>query len=355
MNDLLELELDGMEFATYPTFERFDIFVDDLNHLYEYVTEDEFILEAMQDRKKSIVQKITSVNGPLKATRDTTNDVKQVYGDLTDAGGTFIKSIWDFTMKAISLAVKVLRYIITNISKIPNGIIDLAKTFASIPSEIRRKIRGDIYLYITVEDLTNLHKVIIPQIDKFVSNAYELSRGTVWGTFFHRRAISEKGIGKIIFTENDMKYYGNMKSTYDRLKMIDFSKTLVKISDERVINIYFGNEKSIKYKNADRGMVEQSYYDALAEVFNIFREQEGYMKDIATDFDQKLDLSKMNQNFQKSDESTRKNIIEAITMNAKIINIIGNLTQCTIKDMNTLRDVAKKLLKATKVKRVKTP
>ena len=63
----------------------------------------------------------------------------------------------------------------------------------------------------------------------------------------------------------------------------------------------------------------------------------------------------MNQSLSKASESTKNTIIDAIRMNAKMINIIGNLMQYTIHDMNTLKGVAKKLLNAAKVKRVKTP
>lgn len=353
-DSLLSMELTGVEFSTYPTFEHFDVFQNNLMELQEYISE-EFILEAMQDSKKTTWQKIKSINGPLKSTRDTTRDVVDSYDTLTDAGGTFLKSVWDLVVKAMNLSVRIARFILTNLSKIPKAIISVGKSFTEIPSEIKRKVRGDIKLYITVEDLNNLHKIVIPQIDIFLKNAYEMSRGDVWGTFFRRRAIGDGMITKLIFTENDMKYYRKMKNSYNRIKLIDFSKTLVKISDQNVIDIYFGDAESVQFNSADRGKVKSSYYDALVEVFTIFRDQQEYIKYLAQDFDMKTDASKMNQNFNKINESTRKTVIDAIQMNAKMINIIGNLLQYTITDMHTLKGVANKLLKAADVKRVKTP
>lgn len=353
-DDILSMDLEGLEFSTYPTFEHFEEFQNDLSLLYEYTSEDLF-LEAMVDHKKNIRDRLNSIHGPFKATRDTTKDVIDSYSTITDAGGTFLKSVWDMVMKAMNLAVRVALYVLNNIAKLPGAIMSIGKTFAEIPSEVRRKIRGDIKLYITVSDLNNLHKLIIPKIDEFLANAYEMSQGKVWGTFFHRRAMGDGIISQFIFTENDMKYYSNMKSAYERIKLISFSKTLVRMSDQNVIDIYFGDASSVKYKNADKGVVESSYYDALVEVFTIFADQKKYIEMIAKDFDVKLDASKMNQDFAKIDKSTQENVINAIQMNAKIVNIIGNLTQYTIHDMKMLKGVANKLLKAAKVKRVKTP
>jgi len=354
MNDLLSLNLEGLEFATYPTFEYLEEVSVDIQQLHECFNV-ELILEKMQDANKSTIDKVKSINGPLKATRDTTKDVVKSYNTLTDTGGTLLKSVWDLVTKAMQLAVKVARFILLNLSKIPKAILDVGKTFLSIPPEIKAKVRGDIKLYITVEDLNNLHKIIIPQIDTFLKNAHEMSKGDAWGTFWRRRAKGTTGIAQFIFTENDIAYYKKMKAAYTRVQKIDFNKSLVKIADQNIIDIYFGDAKSIKYKNADRGIVESNYYDALVEVFNIIQSQSEYINTISKDFDTKMDLSTMNQSLSKASESTKNTIIDAIRMNAKMINIIGNLMQYTIHDMNTLKGVAKKLLNAAKVKRVKTP
>lgn len=351
-DDILSLDLKEISFLTYPTFENFDVFNEDLNSLYEYV-DAELVLERMEDSKQTLAGKIRSIEGPLKSTRDTTKDVVKAYGTVTDAGGTFLKSVWDLVMKAVHLAAKVIKYVLGNLAKVPKAIADVAKAFVNIPSEIKRKVRGDIHLYITVDDLNNLHKIIIPQIDSFLENSYEMSKGDAWGTFFHRRGIGEGTITKFILTENDMKYYKKMRAAYNRIQMINFSKSLVKISDQNVIDIYFSDAKSITYKNADRGDVQSTYYDALIEVFEIFRYQKDYMTGLSQDFNQKLDITKMNQTFQKVSESTQRNIADAIQMNAKIINIIGNLMRYTISDMDTLRGVANKLLKEAKVTRAK--
>ena len=334
----------------FPTFSGMEGFSFTLDRLNECISE-EFIFEAMQDNKKSLSERL-SPSAPLKKTRDSTKRLGKAFGDLTTAGGTVYKTIWDVIMNVIALATKVIKYIAAQIAKVPNAIIDTAKTVLGIPVEIRSKVRGDIKLNITIGDLSAVNTTLIPALDEFIIAAENMSRGDVWGSMFNRRRNGNEGIVNFIFGENDMKYYKDMKKQYERFKLIRFSKSKVVFSDPNIVNIYFGGEKAIEYKDHSGKVVKGNYYDALANIFRDFIDHKTYLSKVQRDFDQKLDRSQMNESFAKLSEDKRNIIAESIQMMAKVINIIGNLMKYAMEDMNTIRHAADQILKASKMKKV---
>jgi hypothetical protein len=351
MDEILDLNIltEGINYD--PDIKEFKEFCNDLNILGSIVNP-ELYIEAMVDNNKSWLGAI-SIKKPLKNTRETTKDIKKAYGDLTDGGGTLIRSIWDMSMKGIQFTSRILKFVLLNLAKIPKMIVGVAQTIGKIPQNVKNKIRGNVQLYITVNDVDNLYKKLIPTIDSFLRIASDMSKGDMWGTFFNRRAAGEGIPSKYIMTENDMAYYRKMKSVYGKLKLIDFKETVVKFESQNVIDIYFGGLKSIKYTDANNKTNQSNYYDALVHIFNDVREQEDFLKRVQTDMGQKFDKSQMNQSFGRLSEPAQKIVGESIQMISKVINIIGNLIRYVTIDIKTLRNSASKILKKNDVARVK--
>jgi hypothetical protein len=117
--------------------------------------------------------------------------------------------------------------------------------------------------------------------------------------------------------------------------------------------MYFGGTKSVKYKDANKQIVESTYYDALVQIFEDVREQDEFLKKVQTDISQKFDRAQLNQSFAKLSDDNKKLVTESIQMIAKVINIIGNLVRYVILDIKTLRGSADKILKKANITKVK--
>lgn len=351
MDDLLSLDILSENIDYNLHTQEFKEFCSNLNSL-GVITNPRLYIESMEDHNKSFIAKMKDKK-ILSNARKTTGDVKKAYDNVTDGGGSLIRAVWDMSMKGIQLASKILKFILINLAKIPKMIVSIVKTIGRIPQNVRNKIRGNISLYITVNDVNSLYKTLIPVIDTFLDNADEVCKGTMWGTFFNRRPAGSKIPSKYILTENDMAYHKKMKSAYEKLKLIEFKETIVKLEDPNVVNIYFGGTKSIKYKNASGNVVESTYYDALAAVLNEFQEQSEFLKSVQTDIGEKFDKSQMNQAFARLDTSAQQTVGDTIQMISKVINIIGNLLRYTIIDMKTIRNSADKILSKENITKVK--
>lgn len=353
MNVELELDIlsERMEDDININGAEFKEFCNNVNML-DFIVTPELYIEALVDNNKSFMDKIP-LKKPLKDTRKTTRDLTRAYGDVTDGSATLIKSTWNMSMKALNLATKISTYILSNLAKIPNMIVATAETIHRIPVHVRNKIRGNINLYITINDINNLNKQLIPLIDTFLEAAQNMSKGDMWGTFFRRRPIGEGSISKHVLTENDMAYNKKMKSTYEKLKLINFKESVVKFEHQNVVDTYFGDTKSIKYKNSSGETVTSNYYDALINIFDDFQGQREFLEKVKKDMGIKMDKSQMNSSFARLDEKSQKVISESITMISKVITIIGNFIKCVMMDFKTINKSINKILSKHDVKLTK--
>lgn len=351
MDGILDLGILNETISYDPDIKEFKEFCSDLNILGDIVNP-ELYIEAMVDNNKSWTDKF-SVEKPFKNTRKTTNDIKKAYGDVTDGGGTLVRSVWDMSMKAIQLTSRIAKFILLNLAKVPKMLVSVAQTIGRIPQNVRNKIRGNVSLYITINDVDNLYKKLIPALDDFLRVANDISKGDMWGTFFDRRPAGKGIPSRYMMTENDMAYYRKMKSVYEKLKLIEFKETVIKLENQNVVDIYFGGSKSIQYTDADKKTNTSTYYDALIHIFNDVREQDEFLKKVQTDMGEKFDRSQMNQSFGKLNDAAQKIVVESIQMISKVVNIIGNLIRYVTVDIKTLRNSASKILKRDDVSKVK--
>lgn len=351
MDGILNLDMINEGINYDPDVNEFTEFCSNLNGLGVLLSP-ELYLESMVDNNKSFTDKF-KIGTPFKNTRKTTNDIAKAYGDVTDGGGSLIRSVWDMSMKALQFTTRIIKFILINMAKVPKMLVSVFQTIGRIPQNVRDKIRGNISLFITVNDVDNLYKTLIPSLDSFLDLAEEIAKGDMWGTFFNRRPVGSGIPSKYILTENDMSYYKKMKSVYGKLKLIEFHETVIKLENQNVVDMYFGTSKSIKYTDADKRTNTSTYYDALIHIFEDLQEQDGFLKEMQTDMNEKFDRSQMNQAFGRLNESAQNIVGESIQMISKVINIIGNLIRYVMTDIKTLRNSAAKILKSDKVPTVK--
>ena len=327
---------------------RYYEFTQNLEKLNTYFASYDFYLEAVNDQNQTMMGSMrNSVKnfGLFRDSRKTSKEALQTYGNVTTSGGLIAKSIWNIMMKGFSLSNKILVYVTDKIARIPEFVGSITNNIASIPDEVRRKIRGDIKLYIPLQDLEIFQKRVFPYILNFYDAAEEIGEGNMFGTFFKRRPVSEKGLGKFILTENDIKYANIMKDCYEKLKNVQFSKTIVEITNDAVALLYFGNDKSYTYKNAEGKTVKGNYYSALVEVFEILRDRNNWLKELKDAFKKKLDETLINRAIEKLNKEQQELIRDTLTVMVKFITMIGNLVKYVVADLNTLSGSIDKILK----------
>ena len=351
MDSMLDFDVLNETIGYDPNEKDFKEFCSNLNSL-GLITNPRLYLEVMENHNKSFIDTMTP-SIPFKQTGKSVKDMHKAYNDVTSGGGTLIRAVWDMSMKALQLSTKIIKFILLNLAKVVKMIIGLAQTIGRIPENVKNKIRGNISLYITVNDVNTLHKVLIPVIDNFLDSSFEVSKGNMWGTFFSRRPIGNGAVTKYVLTENDMSYYRKMKSAYEKLKLIEFKGTVVKLENQNIVDIYFGSTKSIRYKDVNGNTILSTFYDALVAIFKEFQPHDAFLKKVQADIGEKLDRSQMNQSFARLSESAQKIVGETIQMIPKGINIIGNLIRYVMTDIKTLRNSADKILKRDGISKVK--
>ena len=351
MDSMLDFDVLNETIGYDPNEKDFKEFCSNLNSL-GLITNPRLYLEVMENHNKSFIDTMTP-SIPFKQTGKSVKDMHKAYNDVTSGGGTLIRAVWDMSMKALQLSTKIIKFILLNLAKVVKMIIGLAQSIGRIPENVKNKIRGNISLYITVNDVNTLHKVLIPVIDNFLDSSFEVSKGNMWGTFFSRRPIGNGAVTKYVLTENDMSYYRKMKSAYEKLKLIEFKGTVVKLENQNIVDIYFGSTKSIRYKDVNGNTILSTFYDALVAIFKEFQPHDAFLKKVQADIGEKLDRSQMNQSFSRLSESAQKIVGETIQMISKGINIIGNLIRYVMTDIKTLRNSADKILKRDGISKVK--
>ena len=119
-----------------------------------------------------------------KNTIDTTKDVVNAYGNIVNANANLIKASWDIVMRSFNLMTRAIGFIINKVSNIPRFILKVADRAADLPNEIRRKISGDITLYITAKDIETIYNQKKQELKKRKIRNFLIGAGCVAGWFF---------------------------------------------------------------------------------------------------------------------------------------------------------------------------
>ena len=322
--------------------DEFMEFSNDLHNLY-ILTDPELYLEArVNTTKESLLSKGKKA---VKGTAETTGQILGVYDDVTTGGGAIIKALWNVTINALRLIAKILKFVLTAISKLPELIAKGFHQIMNIPVEIRHKIRGNIKLYIAAGDLEYFYNTIFPEIKVFIDLTEDISKGDMWGTFFKRDVNKSDPNATFEFPggRDDMKIHRAMKVSYNKLKSLRFEPSVIEMKDQRTVDIYFHNQKSITFTDLSGKKHESSYYDALKALvteLNTFSPDLKRVQDLVSD---KLARTQGNQEFARLKAGARENIKESVLMVSRVVNIIGMLLKCINDDRATMNATLKKL------------
>lgn len=325
------------------TSESFLEFCSDLDTI-GVMMDQELYMEEVESHSQSLRHGAKVIK---RNTRSTTSDVVSAYGNVVDGGSKLVKSVWDLTMRAISLSTRVLGFLLRKISLIPSAIISVGNKVGDIPEDIRNKIRGNITLYITVDDLSKLYNdKLFAKIDKFISLSKILSEGETWGTFFGKRKTN--GIFKM--NANDMKICRDMDKIYEDLKLLEFKPTTIDMNDATKKDKYFGSAVAVNFVDLKLKRHESTYYEALQQVISDIKSKKLDLKKIQDDLGGKYETTLNTGNFVKLDTFAQGRITSTIQMMSKIISVIGNIVRYINIDIATIDKATDALLKKQGVK-----
>ena len=317
-----------------------------LNFLDEYGSPKTF-LEKVEDEEFGMRKKMSRI---AKNTKDTTRETIKVYGQLTDAGGGLVKTGWDLMMKCITLGTKTIWFIIKTITKIPKALLDIINKIEQIPSDIVNKIKGNIKLYITVDDLEMLYNnSLLRRLDDYIEVITALTKGEMWGTFFNkiqRRNDTGKPFSFRI-NQNDMKLCRKAEALYNTIENIKFSQSVIEMNNQEVIQTYFGNDKRVISFIDLKGKQHQgTYYETLIQLMKDIESRKSSLELIQTDFGKKYDDNQRAQEFAKLGVMAQNRVVTTMQQISKVLSIIGNIIKYVTTDINTMDTTIKKLLKS---------
>ena len=322
--------------------------------LYRHLTESNdfkefcFIMDEMNVLNEAVANADTSKNLQIQKivdnTAKTTRDIATLYGITTDAGGAGIKSIWDLMMKLLKLAAKAISFIVGKLTKIPNTIGRLIDVISSIPSEIKTKIRGDIKLYMTIDDIQVMHnQFVLYHMNNLLSLATRFSKGDMWTTFWKSSSL---GAGKRSFNEStdDMKILRLMSKEFKYFKNIKITQTVVNMSDAKVVEGYFG-KGVIEYTDIHGKRHKSTYYEMLTNLVKEISSRKTVLDELYSEIGDKMKRSQENDSFSKLSNVHKNAILNGMGMITTTINIIGNIVKYIMTDITTIQKATDQILK----------
>lgn len=323
---------------------EFKEYCDNLDELGSII-DPEFYLEAVEHKMTGIKRQASKIT---KNTVDATKKAGSVYNDVTDIGGSLLKGGFDVVTASISLIVKIIKFFTDKIVKIPQMIVRLIEKIGQIPSDIKNKIKGNITLYITINDIQDLYaQSLMTHLLRFMNYAKFLSNGEMWGTFFNTR---KQQVGLFEVSLNDKKILKEMEKIYSYVSKLGFSKTVIDMSDNRNVNAYFGNSKSVKFIDHKHQRIECTYYEALQKLVKDLSEKKDEIEAIRITLGNKIAVTQANQQFVKAGASFQKSIMNSVQMVSKVIEIIGNIVRYTLIDIKTIDNTTDKILAKRNIK-----
>lgn len=325
----------------------FDEFCETLDELMK-LSDDELYIEAVDDPR------VKSGKGAKKIVRrtiETTKDVAGAYGDITDANGNLLKATWDLVMKTVKLCIKAISWILNKISLIPKFILSVMNKIGRVPDSVRAKVRGDIRLYITVDDIGMLYnKGLLVYLEQFFSQLGLLTKGDMWGTVFRRRG-NKGSTHSPLMGKNDVKIINTMTGIYHNISRISFTPTLIKMNDQRTIDMYFGTGKNISYKDLKGREYSCNYLEALNQLIAVVQSKQEILKSLQQDLTTKFDRTRENQEFGELHPSDQKRIMDAMRMVSNVITTMGNISRYVMEDVKTINTATETLIKKGKLQR----
>ena len=360
---ILEFTLiDDMLFEEFYTSKEYLEFCSNLDELGELSAYDEGM--TYDDTKTSLKSDVFKIG---RNTLDTTKDVFKVYKYATDSKAKTYKGLWDLFMRLLQLITKVIAFIWRMLGNIPIRLVRLIDWITHLPSRIFNKIKGNIELYITVDDLKNIYSVdLFENINIILKDAKVMMNGDFWTKWKNSIHLSKKDINihtdvKIPGMDKNIEINKNIgipllekdpgtskaikemiKIYESKLSKIRFVKSIVDLGRDDNVNLYF-KTKEISINNR-AGMIRTgSYLELLKALLQDMKDKESELKSVSTAVAENLQAASTEDGFLALSASNRTAVYKATQCLSGTINILGNVVKYVNKDIQTFNNAYKRI------------
>lgn len=361
-NDILDFDLDIGDIEDINTginTRSFKEFCEAIDVLRDLDTPDDFFDEKVTDDSTSIRK---SLGKAAQNTYTTTKAAGKIYSNITTGGGNLISATWDLFMKGLTAVSKIFVFATNKLSNIPKSISQMSSKIAAIPTDIRNKIRGNIKLYVRIEDISTIYRSnIFKTMDLFFSKANLLASGDTWTTFFSRRSNKKRSYDVAVLDDNgnpvkdangkqetvavkgkanDIKICAELKALAGKLHTIDMTPTTIEMSDAETVAKYFGGEGAEPIKFVDlHGKHREcsTYLDALQVLvidLNALVTKTNALQDAIA---AKYDRTTINASIGKLNQTQQTIITGSMESIQTASRILGEFVKYIVSDMNTIK------------------
>lgn len=269
----------------------------------------------------------------VKNTYKTTKDVYRFKKDITDGGAAIAGGLWNAGAAGMNIIARLAGFIMKYLSYVPNAIAKALQTVADLPTNVVNKIRGNIKLYITVEDLSLLYRErLMTKLDSFLSVAERLAQGEAWN-YVKGTAIVKKV--KKIFTTTDDQLCKTLNAYYREIGRLQFEPTVIDMSNPANVTTYFAADKKITFYDDRGNKFSGNYFEAINKLAKDLLARKNSIRSTYESISDKYNKSQAALNFAELSKSEQTQILNAINSISSMTSVIGNIVKYILTDMDT--------------------
>ncbi len=293
-----------------------------------------------------------TANKTLKNTKDSIKAVGSIYNNTTDAGGSILNVTWRAIMTALKAVSKILKWASKHISNVGILVVKAMDQLIKLPENIKNKIKGNIKLYITANDIQNLFAKtsivgdysIIYRLDLIIKYMDKLIQGKLWTTHFSSKKtvsdfikqFNEDFINKDTKFKSDIDIIKKINDQYRYIKGIRFNQTVIDMNNAEIVGTYFSSEPTIKFKDTNGKEHNETYLGSLKILLSFIINNEKTINELNKSLENKMDLTHDNEEFMKMSKKAQQTIYEFFQTIAKMSEIIGNIIRYIMADIKTI-------------------
>ena len=220
------------------------------------------------------------------------------------------------------------------ISKIPDMIAKVLRFITDLPSDIYNKIKGNIKLYITAEDIPLLYRErLMTKLDGFLNTAQKLAQGNSWNYVKGTKIV--KGIKKI-FTQTDDQVCKQIMTYYREIGKVSFDQTTIDMGNRGNVITYLAAKKEIEFRDDRGNEFKGNYFQCINKLTKDLMNKQKEIKGTYDMLTAKYNSSQASLNYAELDKSEQQQIVNTINAVAAMIGVVSNIVKYTMTDMNTI-------------------
>lgn len=338
MTDIFTLELPeeiiAFESINSSEYDEFCTLLEAINYMTDMDSIDPVYLEASHVQGSIARNAASTIKNTVKNTYRTTAGIADSYDKITTAGGNMITSGWNVVDAIIKMIVRLASFIMKYLSKIPDMVAKVLRFITDLPSDIYNKIKGNIKLYITVDDISLLYRErLMTKLNGFLSTAQKLAQGNSWNYVKGTKIV--KGIKKI-FTPTDDQVCKQIMAYYREIGKVSFDQTTIDMGNRGNVITYLAAKKEITFYDDKGQEFKGNYFQCINKLATDLMAKQKEIKGTYDMLTAKYNSSQASLNYAELDKKEQEQIVSTMNAIASMIGVVGNIVKYVMSDMNTI-------------------